>query len=164
MTPSNQSTASILIVDDNIANLQLLTDVLTELGHHVRAATNGDLALNTARNEPPDLILLDIHMPGKSGYDTCRELKQDQQLRDIPVIFISALNDHDDKEPAYRCGAVDIICKPFQACELAMHIRTQLDLVRAQREIRRLHAETNRYLNELGRTPIDPTADEGPPP
>ncbi len=104
----------ILIVDDTPANLRLLSGMLGEQGYKVRLAPNGKLALMNAQAAPPDLILLDIKMPGLSGYEVCEQLKADPRTRDIPVIFISALDQTEDKVKAFTFGGVDYITKPFR--------------------------------------------------
>ncbi len=93
--------SSILTVDDVHANLRLLTEILTCYGHTVRPVPDGRLAVNSAKAAPPDLILLDIMMPGLSGYDVCAQLKADERTRDIPIVFISALNQVFDKVKAF---------------------------------------------------------------
>ncbi len=120
--------ANILIVDDKPANLELLTGMLKQKGYRIRAALNGNLALQSARNNPPDLILLDITMPEMDGYEVCRYLKEDEKLHDIPVIFISALNETIDKLKAFSCGGVDFITKPFQLEEVLARVNIHLQL------------------------------------
>src|ERR1017187_5202415 len=102
-----------MIVDDNPANLKLLEDMLRQDGYEVRSFPRGRLALTAAMRNPPDLILLDINMPEMNGYEVCEHLKSTEELSDIPVIFLSALNDIEDKLGAFRSGAVDFISKPF---------------------------------------------------
>jgi phosphoserine phosphatase RsbU/P len=128
-------TASILVVDDVPANLQVLTGMLKERGYKARPVPNGKLALLAARKEPPDLILLDINMPGMNGYEVCKHLKADQSLQGIPVIFISALNENLDKVTAFAIGGVDYITKPFQMEELHARVETHLKLRRLQVEL-----------------------------
>jgi two-component system sensor histidine kinase/response regulator len=98
---------NILIVDDVPANVLLLVRMLTERGYRTRTALGGKLALEAARTEPPDLILLDITMPEMNGYEVCEQLKADEALQAIPVIFISALHETLDKVKAFRVGGVD---------------------------------------------------------
>ncbi len=109
---------NILVVDDTPDNLRLLTGMLTEHGYDVRAASDGAFGLESARVTPPDLILLDIRMPGMDGYAVCKELKADEYTRDIPVIFISALDEVTDKVKGFEVGGVDYISKPFQPEEV----------------------------------------------
>jgi two-component system sensor histidine kinase/response regulator len=124
---------TILVVDDTPENLRLLTQLLGEQGYRVRSAPSGARALATMQKEPPDLVLLDILMPEMDGYETCRRLKADTQISDIPVIFISALNEVFDKVTAFSSGGVDYITKPFQVAEVLARIQTHLTL-KAMRE------------------------------
>jgi signal transduction histidine kinase len=125
--------ASILMVDDTPANMDLLSGMLKVRGYKVRAAISGKLALQAARNDPPDLILLDVNMPEMNGYEVCQELKADEKLKDIPVIFLSALNDTIDKVKAFGAGGVDYITKPFQFEEVEARVETHLELRRRSR-------------------------------
>lgn len=131
----------ILIVDDTVANLEILTRFLTESGCEVRPARNGKLALQLARTAPPDLILLDIVMPDMDGYAVCGALKHDERTRDIPVVFISALSDAFDKVKGFNLGAVDYITKPFQYEEVLARVKTHLMLRRQQQQIEQQNAE-----------------------
>jgi len=126
---------NILVVDDTPANLQLLTEMLKERGYKVRPAPSGELALRGARAAPPDLILLDITMPGMDGFEVCSHLKADERLREIPVLFISALNETSDKVRAFQAGGVDYVTKPFNIEEVEARVRTHLDLRRQRREL-----------------------------
>jgi two-component system sensor histidine kinase/response regulator len=127
---AGQAAANILVVDDSPDNLQLLCDMLLTQGHHARLCSESRLALQTARAEPPELILLDINMPVMNGYEVCACLKSDPKLKDIPVIFLSAMAEIGDKMRAFQVGGVDYITKPFQLDELAVRVRTQLELGR----------------------------------
>jgi serine phosphatase RsbU (regulator of sigma subunit) len=135
--PQSNSQATILLVDDTPDNLRLLSQILSERHYRVRAVTTGQRALETARLDPPDLILLDIRMPGLDGFQVCVSLKIDSKTRDIPVIFISALDDVADKVKAFEVGGVDYITKPFQYEEVVARVETHLDLRRLQRELER---------------------------
>lgn len=126
---------NILAVDDTPANLQLLVGMLKERGFKVRPVPSGALALEAAKALQPDLILLDITMPEMDGYEVCTRLKQDENLRDIPVLFISALNDTVDKVKAFRAGGLDFITKPFQIDEVAARVLTHLELRRQRRQL-----------------------------
>lgn len=119
---------NILIVDDTPDNLRLLAEMLTEQGYKVRPASNGPRALATVQKERPDLILLDIKMPEMDGYEVCRRLKADKPTQDIPVIFISALDEVFDKLTAFASGGVDYITKPFQIEEVVARVQTHLAL------------------------------------
>lgn len=107
----------ILVVDDNAANLQLLVSALEDT-YIVRAAINGHLALQSAKQQPPHIILLDMMMPEMNGYDVCEALKGDANLQHIPVVFISGISDQIDHEAAKAAGAVDFLVKPLDLREL----------------------------------------------
>ena len=128
-------TASILVVDDAPANLQVLAGMLKDRGYKVRPVPSGKLALLAARRDPPDLILLDIIMPEMNGYEVCEQLKADDNLKGIPVIFISALTEQLDKVKAFAIGGVDYLTKPFQMEELHARAETHLKLRRLQIEL-----------------------------
>ncbi len=123
----------ILIVDDSPENVQLLADLLKQRGYKTRVALSGKLALQAAKNDPPDLIILDISMPEMDGFEVCRCLKSDDRLKEIPVIFISALNRTDDKVQAFAVGGVDFMTKPFQLEEVQARVETHL-MLRTARE------------------------------
>jgi two-component system, sensor histidine kinase and response regulator len=132
--------SDIMIVDDNPANLKLLEDMLAQQGHEVRSFPRGRLALAAAMNSRPDLILLDINMPEMNGYEVCELLKATAELADIPVIFLSALTETQDKVKAFRAGAVDYISKPFQFEEVHARVETHLKLHDLQQHLK-LHNE-----------------------
>ena len=121
---------SILLVDDLPENLQLLSDLLIQLGYSIRSVTSGRMAIKTMSVKRPDLILLDIKMPEMDGYQVCAAIKADVSLRDIPVIFISALDDTFDKVKAFECGGVDYITKPFHIEEVIARLENQLVIQR----------------------------------
>ncbi len=133
---SDQHTkGEVLIVEDTPASLKLLSDLLTEAGYYVRQAPNGELALWTAQSRPPELILLDIRMPGIDGFEVCRRLKASPELNQVPVIFLSAQHDTDDKVRGFALGAVDFIAKPFQAEEILARTDAHVKLGRAQQAL-----------------------------
>ncbi len=132
---------NILIVDDKQANLRLLSEALNEQGYKVRCVINGQRCLKAVQTIPPDLILLDIMMPDMDGYEVCQKLKADRKIREIPVIFLSALDEVIDKVRAFEVGGVDYITKPFQLEEVLVRVENQLALQSAKAEIRRLNAE-----------------------
>ena len=149
MIDSTPTKGNILLVDDLPNNLQLLSDLLTQLGYTVRSVTSGRMALKTLKVKQPDLILLDIKMPEMDGYQVCEAIKADTGLRDIPVIFISALDDTFDKVKAFECGGVDYITKPFQIEEVIARIENQLTIQRQrialEKEIKK-RSETEEIL------------------
>ena len=121
----------ILAVDDEASNLQLLRQILQD-HYRLRFAKDGPRALELAREERPDLILLDVMMPGMSGYEVCAALKADPALAAIPVIFVTALNDTDDELEGFEAGAVDYITKPVSPPIVRARVRTHLSLVRTE--------------------------------
>ena len=122
--------ADILIIDDTLANLQILVSMLDQQGYYVRPVNSGSLGLRAAQLAHPDLILLDIQMPEMDGFEVCRQLKADEETRDIPVIFISALGETSDKVKAFQVGGVDYITKPFQLEEVLARVQTHLEIQR----------------------------------
>jgi diguanylate cyclase (GGDEF)-like protein/PAS domain S-box-containing protein len=138
----------VLIVEDTPASLKLLSDLLTDAGYYVRQAPNGELALWTAQSRPPELILLDIRMPGIDGFEVCRRLKESPQLRQVPVIFLSAQHDTDDKVRGFALGAVDFIAKPFQAEEILARTDAHVRLGRAQHALARERATLEQRVVE----------------
>jgi putative two-component system response regulator len=135
----------IMVIDDQPANLKLMETMLRPFGHSIRSFPRGRLALIAAAQDPPDLILLDINMPEMNGFEVCRQFKSDGALSSIPVIFLSALDQTEDKVMAFRSGGIDYITKPFQPEEMYARIETQL-------KVRDLHdtvERQNRDLREL---------------
>ena len=126
------SKGEVLIVEDTPASLKLLSDLLTEAGYYVRQAPNGELALWTVQSRPPELILLDVRMPGIDGFEVCRRLKASPDTAHVPVIFLSAQHDTDDKVRGFALGGADFIAKPFQAEEILARTDAQVRLGRAQ--------------------------------
>lgn len=145
--PDNPLT-SILIVDDTPDNLYLLSAMLTEQGYDVRCVINGSAAIMGAIADPPDLILLDIRMPEMSGYEVCQQLKSSERTRDIPIIFLSALNEVFDKIKAFEVGGLDYITKPFEIREVLARIKNQLNLQAAKLQIQKLNTELEERVRE----------------
>lgn len=133
-----ETKGNILLIDDLPENLKLLTELLSELNYTVRSAINGARALKSAKAKLPDIILLDIHMPEMDGYQVCQAFKLDAELCDIPILFISALDDTFDKLKAFQVGGVDYITKPFQMEEVVARLETHLTI---QRQKKRLQDE-----------------------
>ncbi len=165
MNTETSDRKQVLLVDDVPDNLKILRNILAGHNYEIRISVNGLLALNSARKYPPDLILLDILMPEMDGYEVCRRLKSDEHTRDIPVIFISAMNEAFNKEQAFSAGGVDYITKPFQAGDVLARVKLHLSLQdsrkrleeknvlleRAEKSLRR----QNEYLAELHQTSLD---------
>ncbi|BAT55988.1 response regulator receiver sensor signal transduction histidine kinase [Nostoc sp. NIES-3756] len=121
-----QESELILVVDDTPANLEVLSEALTDAGFEVAIATDGERAIKQAQCSLPSLILLDVMMPGIDGFETCRRLKASTITQDIPIIFMTALSETTDKVNGFNLGAVDYITKPFQEAELIVRVKTQL--------------------------------------
>ncbi len=137
----NNSKGDLLVVDDNLDNLRLLVELLSESGFNVRPAPSGLRALEAVRKRLPDLILLDIVMPEIDGYELCLQLKADEQTKYIPVIFISASDESFDKIKAFSIGAVDYVTKPLQAPEVLARVQTHLTIARLQQELHQKNDE-----------------------
>ncbi len=135
MEKISTTTESILLVDDNPTNLQVLFQTLDGVGCKLLIAKNGEMALSIVGKARPDLILLDIMMPGIDGYEVCRQLKSVPATADIPVIFLSALGNTEDKVKGLQLGAVDYITKPFQPDEVIARVNTHLTIHRLKREV-----------------------------
>ncbi|MBI5843164.1 MAG: hybrid sensor histidine kinase/response regulator [Deltaproteobacteria bacterium] len=129
------SQAAIMVVDDNPANLKLMEKMLQSQGYSVVTFTRGSVALEAASNSPPDLILLDAEMPEMNGFDVCRQLKADPALREIPVIFISAMIETSDKVKAFSMGCADYVTKPIHFEEVHARVKSHLELNRKRREL-----------------------------
>ena len=140
---------NILIVDDTPDNLTVLRQMLTEHGYRVRPAPSGEIALKAVQADPPDLILLDILMPQMDGYEVCRELKADEKTQDIPIIFISALGEVEDKVKAFSEGGVDYITKPFKDEEVLARVNTHLTLHSIQTSLERKNIALQNALEEV---------------
>jgi signal transduction histidine kinase len=147
--PSKETGGNILIIDDTPANLRLLAQILSDQGYKTRAVTSGSRALIAAQAMLPDLILLDVMMPEMGGYEVCRRLKANEYTRDIPVIFISALGETEDKIKAFTAGAVDYITKPFRVEEVLLRVQTHLALRDLQKQLQVANSELQRQLQEL---------------
>jgi DNA-binding response OmpR family regulator len=142
---------AILIVDDAPANLRLLTDTLKPAGYRVLPAKSGEAALAALATSQPDLIILDIRMPGMGGFEFCRQLKARPASRDIPVIFLSAVTAVDERVEALKLGAVDFVAKPFQVEELLARVQLQLELRRLRLRTEQQAAGLQRANDELQR-------------
>jgi len=144
--PLENPKANILVIDDTPENLYLLASMLTEQGYKVRSVTKGAAGLRGAQAAPPDLILLDINMPEMNGYEVCQSLKNHAVTSDIPVIFISAMNDVLDKVKAFSVGGVDFITKPFQVEEVLARVENHLTIRSLQKQ---LQSQNNRLQQEI---------------
>ena len=148
----DNSKINILVVDDTLENLRLLVNILQEQGYEVRPAPNGKLALSGAQGFLPDLILLDIMMPELDGYQVCSQLKADERTKNIPVIFISAVNEIIDKVKAFEVGGVDYITKPFHVAEVLARVETHLALQHLQKNLIDKNEELAKTNDKLAKT------------
>jgi len=145
----------ILLVDDQVENLQILSDILESKGHEVLPVMSGKLAIETAEENPPDLVLLDVMMPEMDGFEVCRRLKAHPALNHIPIIFVSGLNDTAYKLGGFQAGGVDYITKPFHIEEVLARVETHLTLQRMRHEL----ARYNLYLEDLVQKKVQEISD-----
>jgi len=129
---NTENKETILVIDDTPVNLEILVKMFQKNGYRVKAATSGQMGIRAAENDPPDIVLLDVTMPEMNGYEVCRKMKQTDLLKNIPVIFISALTETFDKVAAFESGGVDYITKPIQIEEALARVRTHLALRKYQ--------------------------------
>lgn len=141
----------VFIVDDNLNNLEILEKLLSENNYRVRMANSGKRALRAIKAENPELIMLDINMPEMDGYQVCQELKGDVNTQNIPIIFISALDDVWDKVKAFKFGASDYVTKPFQVEEVLVRIENQLMLSKLRKELEKKNIELLAKNEELNK-------------
>jgi putative two-component system response regulator len=147
--------ATIMVVDDTPANLKLLEEMLRTQDYRVVQFPRGIMALKAAAKNPPDLILLDIMMPEMDGFEVCRKLKADENLKHIPVLFISALDGTDDKIKAFAAGGLDYVTKPFQEAEVLARVKTHIELHQVRRKLK----ELNLYLADQVEQQVKEIAD-----
>ncbi len=145
MVQNNNHKPVVLVVDDNLHNLELILAYLEDLDCRTLAAEGGLQALEIVRNNPPDLILLDVMMPKISGFEVCRKLKNNPKTADIPIIMVTALNEIGDIERAIQCGTDDFISKPINKWELLTRVKTMLRLKHLTDKLERTLA----YLTEI---------------
>jgi DNA-binding response OmpR family regulator len=136
----------VLVVDDNPKHLDFVSTMLRNQHYKVRAATDGQRALRAARQDVPDLIMLDVNMPDMDGFAVIKQLKQDVSLKDVPVIFVSAADETLDKVTAFHLGAADYVTKPFQFPEVLGRVEVHIARARLMRELDAARAEITRLL------------------
>lgn len=141
-----KKTQTVLIVDDTPANIDVLTEALQPLNVKVAVATSGEKGLRVVNSLKPDLILLDVMMPGIDGFETCKRLKAARETCEIPVIFITAKTETEDILNGFKLGAVDYVLKPFRHEEVCARVWTHLELRRSQQELLQLNAQKNKFL------------------
>lgn len=147
MSSDTLAGSRVLIVDDNSANLGILYNYLDRAGFEAFVAQTGEKAVDLAKSQLPDIILLDVMLPGIDGFEACRRIKQDPDTRDIPVIFISALSEVEDKVEGFEVGGVDYIPKPFQQEEVLARTRAHLTIKRQREELNELNAMKDRFIS-----------------
>lgn len=140
---------TILIIDDKSENLHYLNTILKEENFLIRATTDANFAINSSKLNPPDLILLDIKMPTLDGFEVCKIIKNDETLKDIPIIFISALDDTQSKVKALNEGGVDYITKPFEKEEVIARVKTQLKIFESKNTISKLLELQDFFLKKI---------------
>ncbi|MGL5193528.1 MAG: response regulator [Chroococcales cyanobacterium] len=153
--PLEHTHKDILIVDDTPVNLRVLAKILSDRGYKVRKALNGQIALTACQTLLPDVILLDIMMPDMNGYEVCQRLKSDPRTQDIPIIFISALEDEWDKVKAFKSGGSDYITKPFQIEEVLARVKHHLTIQQLQYQLKIQKAELQALNEQLVRSNLD---------
>lgn len=151
MTSPKKLSGYILLVDDVIDNLEMLTDMLENQGHTVKIALDGQEAFTQIAIEQPDIILLDIQMPGMDGYEVCEKIKANPETQDIPVIFLSALSETKDIIKAFDVGGVDYVSKPFKFREVVARVASQLKLSRQRKEIELLRERDKQQFESLAK-------------
>ncbi|MFW5717061.1 MAG: HD-GYP domain-containing protein [Spirochaetota bacterium] len=152
---TTRSSASLMIVDDSPDALGALESVLTSLGYRVAAFSNGRSALAAAVDDPPDMFILDIGMPGMNGYELSTRLRENRASADTPIIFLSGHHEPEDKSRAYAAGAVDYLVKPFEMRELALRVDTHLGMRAAHRELELDNVRLRQLLDEQTREVMD---------
>jgi DNA-binding response OmpR family regulator len=152
MNENTNSTAGevIVVVDDMKDNVHFLVDILKTEGYRVRPALSGAAALTIIENETPDMILLDIMMPVMDGFEVCEKIRERQENRSVPIIFLSALDDITDKVKGFHVGGIDYITKPFLAEEVLARIRAHLSARRLQTELEKQNTRLKQLNEELG--------------
>jgi two-component system sensor histidine kinase/response regulator len=146
-----EHSADILVVDDTPPNLKLLCGILTSIGYQVRSTVDGETTLRIVRDDPPDLILLDIQLPDIDGYEVCQQLKEDEKTRDIPIIFISAMSDTDEIVKGFTVGGVDYITKPIKIKEVLARVANHLTLLRQRKQIEAMREQERQHFESLAR-------------
>ncbi len=142
----NLSNFTVLVVDDTAANIDILVEAL-DSEYEVSVAMDGESALETVNTDPPDLILLDIMIPGMDGYEVCRRIKNEPQTSGIPIIFITSMSEIQNKTKGFELGAVDYITKPFEVTEVKARVKTHLSLKLANKKLQQLSSQLSKYVS-----------------
>ena len=161
-----KKTGKVLVVDDEFVNRELLEDLLMPMGHEVSQAANGEIALEQVANDPPDVILLDVMMPGIDGFEVAKRLKMDARTKGIPIVMVTALNSADDRIKALEAGANDFLSKPFDRLELQATVRSQMQVkayydfmkdyqTKLETEVARRTSQLRQVLTKLRQASLD---------
>lgn len=142
-------TKELLIVDDNPENLRVLRDMLSKEGYAVRAAKTGNQAISSIKESEPALVLLDVHLPEMNGFEVCGQIKSDPEYKNLPIIFLSALDDSFNKLKGFEAGAVDYMTKPFDIEEVKVRVSTHLKLRESLIELEVLKSELAKKNEEI---------------
>jgi putative two-component system response regulator len=137
---------TVLVVDDTEANVDILVEALGS-EYEVSVAMDGESALETVKTELPDIILLDIMMPGIDGYEVCQRLKSDTKTAHIPIMFLTAMTEVENKTKGFELGAVDYITKPFEVSEVKARVKTHLSLMIANKKLQHLSSQLSKYVS-----------------
>ncbi|MEO1378108.1 MAG: response regulator, partial [Cyanobacteria bacterium J06635_10] len=148
----------ILIVDDSLETLQILSETLSEYGYRVQSVVSGSMALRAVKSAPPDLILLDIDMPEIDGYQVCQQLKASKITSDIPIIFLSGLHDVLEKVKAFKIGGADYITKPFQFEELIARVKHQITIQRLSRQLKQQNQQLEHEIAQRRKAELEAIA------
>ncbi len=140
---------TVLIIDDKKENLKYLNEILKDENYEIKASIDAKFAIESSKNNPPHLILLDIKMPELDGFEVCKIIKKEENLKDIPIIFISALDDIDSKVKAFSQGGVDYITKPFEPKEIKARVRTQLEIYKSKITIASLLEQQDLFVKKI---------------
>ncbi|THB65980.1 MAG: response regulator, partial [Spirochaetaceae bacterium] len=151
--------ATVLIIDDSVSSLSALSDLLEGGDYRIRQAQSGQSGIDIALQSPPDLIMLDIDMPDADGFEVCRQLKANTITADIPVIFVSGIQDVENKVKAFHAGGVDYITKPYQSEEVLARVMTQLQLLESRRNIEKARKTMEQWNATLEKHVTDRTRD-----
>jgi len=151
-TTQPASVADIMVVDDTPANLHLLIKILSEQGYRIRPITDGAQAITSAQLSPPDVMLLDVQMPGMSGYEVCKIIKADKRTCDVPVIFLTVMDDVNDIVQGFEVGGVDYITKPVREGELLARLKNQIELRSLQNQLRAQNRQQQQLLAQYEAT------------
>lgn len=139
--------SNILIVDDIPENLQVLGNIFASKNANLIVASDGETAISNAKSELPDIILLDIAMPGTNGYEVAKALKEDATTKDIPIIFVTAKSSSEDLQKGFELGAVDYVTKPFNSSELLMRVSNHLELAKARKNLHAMVDDKNKFIS-----------------